>query len=66
MKSVPHIIKEALDHEDEYNPMANFLSGYYGELLRRANVHKPQVVTNKDKGFIGLHKQYGDSLDKEK
>jgi len=65
MRSVPHMIKEALDHEDEHNPMANFFSNYYGEMLRRANIHKPQVVTNKDEGFIKLHERYGDSLDKK-
>jgi hypothetical protein len=64
MKSVPHMIKEALDNENEYNPMANFFSEYYMEILRLANINKPQVITNKDEGFIKLHERYGDSLDK--
>lgn len=63
MKPIPYIIKEALDVNEGDNPMAKFLCNYYRELLNKANVHNNQVVTNRDSGFIELHKKYGDSLE---
>ena len=56
MKPVRNLIKEALDDENYYNPSASFLRNYYDMLLRKANEHKNIVQTNRDDGFIEIHK----------
>lgn len=48
--NIPHIIREALDSNDD-NHMTAFLRNYYQELLRKADGHKIIVQTNRDKAL---------------
>lgn len=53
---VSEFIKTTLDSEDVNNGGTKFLREYYNLLLRKADEHKKIVQTNKDIGFIGIHK----------
>lgn len=56
MINVPHFIKEALDYNNGNNSYAVFLREYYRSLIRKADLHKKVVQTNRDDGFITIHK----------
>ena len=53
---VSEFIKNTLDCNDVNSLGREFLREYYTILLKKADKHKKIVQTNRNIGFIGIHK----------